>query len=737
MRGEAKRVLAFMDGEERHFIIPAYQRRYAWELTDCDRLFGDVKRTAAARGNGAAATHFIGSIVNSDVNKEQRIIDGQQRLTTVSLLLLAMRNLLLRGQLQSADEWLADRINGYLWLKNRRMPKLQPYGKDGDDYQRLFDDTGEFDAQGKFDMPKGSRMAKNYVRFKRLILSSCLPEDGRNAECSADGLYDAIDSLTCVDITLDSRDDAQLVFESLNTTGVSLKTGDEIRNFMLMGYTGEDAAKNQDSAYMSLWKPLEDSCGGEVSAFVRDFLATKCGSVVNERDVYGRFKKYAEGKDGSVDRRRLFDELGGDAELYAVLLGRAACGIGSTDERIMRLNYLGTTVSYPFLLAVLQRHRAGQLTDGQVDAVFAIVEAFVGRRIICSVSASGLNKLFAALDRQVMPEAYAEGCANADSSDYVERLESVLAAKTGALRFPDDKEFRSHLLESPSYRDMGADKLKYVLERLNAYAPTAGGASESSENPDVYGNKRCTIEHIMPQHIGGDAWGRQWQAMLGSDWRRIHEEWVHRLANLTLTNYNGRYSDRPFAEKKTMDNGFDMSGYRLNRYVSAGSEWTEERMRERGEMLADMALAIWPYPDVAPAAAAGEDGFAVVSLEDEEFPWSGAIVAGYEFLGARHGGGSWATVWADALNAAIDKDETAMLELADSEEDSDGVSLSWISTEEDGFGNDRHASPVRLHGGLFGNKHSNTAAKVGQLRQVLEALGVDSSALVLHVARRE
>lgn len=458
-------------------------------------------------------------------------------------------------------------------------------------------------------------------------------------------MFDAICRLEIINITLNSDDNPQLIFESLNSTGLDLSEGDKIRNFILMGLP----SRQQDEYYEKYWNRIEVCTKYGVSAFVRDYLSVKQQAIPQQKKIYAIFKDYVE-MSGIQTEQLLIDMLG-YARRYETLLD------GGTENTalngcIFRLNRLETTVTRPFFLEVLRLHDENDLTLAQVTEIFLITENYLFRRSICELPTNVLNKIFLLLHREIVRYDGTE-------DNYVEKFKYALLSKKEKSRFPDDTEFCAAFGEKPVYVMNSKNKI-YILERLENFG--------TAEDKDVY--RHCdegtySVEHIMPQHLTP-----AWQKELGGDFEQIHEEWLHRIANLTLTAYNSKYSNRSFAEKKTIENGFEDSGIRMNTWIARKEKWTLAELEERSGYLTDRALKIWKLPetDFQPEEKQMES----YTLEDEA-ELTGRLIARFTFKNTEQPVTSWAEMFQKVVQILYSEDKTIITKLAMSDEDNIAV----------------------------------------------------------------
>ena len=518
MKGSETWLMNFMEGKGNRFIIPVYQRSYDWKQEHCRQLYDDLIKVV--RQN--RPSHFFGSIVcaveGNGARTNYNIIDGQQRLTTVTLLLLAMRNLLRSGLADSAENHLDQQIEQYIispWASENDRIKLRPVKTDRAAFEKLFGSAEDYD--------QASNLTHNYNYFYTELQKSPV---------SIDELYNAICKLEVICITLDLGDNAQLIFESLNSTGLALDEGDKIRNYVLMS----QPLKEQNRLYDTYWLKIERCTQGDVSAFVRDYLSIKRQTTPTVKAVYQVFKRYAE--DSALSIESLLEDMLSYARLYEKLLTcRSGLGVSGLDDCLYRMKRLEITVTRPFLMEVLRLNQDGLLPAGDVLRVFLIVETYLFRRNICEVPTNALNKIFLTLNREIL--RYDGG-----ADRYVDKLVYALLTKRDSGRFPEDGEFAASLADKQVYLMRGRYK-DYIFERFENY-----GTVEVKDVYTLLDTGIYSIEHIMPQHLT-PAWAEE----LGTDYARIHDAWQHRLANLTLSGYNPHLSNATFTEKRDDPDG--------------------------------------------------------------------------------------------------------------------------------------------------------------------------------------
>lgn len=558
MKATEAKLLSFLQ-KSPQFIIPIYQRTYSWTQKQCQQLWDDVLRAGASDD---IAVHFIGSIVYVEQGLSQvthqtplLVIDGQQRLTSLTLLIEALARAL--GDDEPVDGFSAMKLREY-YLTNR-LEKEDRY------FKLLLSQTDNASLKAiikQAEAPKepSLRIQENFELFNRL-----LKEEKANLAAVCRG----ISKLVVVDIALSrEQDNPQLIFESMNSTGKELSQADLIRNFVLMGL--EPAL--QTRLYEDYWRPMEQDFGqlayGDwFDSFMRHYLIVRTGDIPRESDVYEAFKKYSRSK--SV-REAGIEALVKEIRAFARYFCAMALG-NERDPLLSRafhdLRELKVDVAYPFLLELYHDYAAGSLSNVDFAAAVRLVEAYVFRRAICAIPTNSMNKTFATFGKALKKDRY------------LESIQAQFLLLPSYRRFPDDREFRIGL----HVRDLYHFRSRvYWLRRLENH-----GRKEPVP-VDEY-----TIEHILPQN---EKLSAAWQQALGPEWQYVRDTYLHTLGNLTLTGYNSEYSDRPFAEKRDMDGGFHDSPLRLNAGLGQLQTWDEAAIQARAGRLADQALVVWAVP---------------------------------------------------------------------------------------------------------------------------------------------
>lgn len=681
MKGNSKALLKFMEGSDKRFVIPVYQRNYDWKKDNCEQLFNDLLDVVQT----GRPSHFFGSIVASTEGDDYIVIDGQQRLTTVSLLLLALMDLINEGKVEHTSAQLADKIKeDYLidkWQPEERKIKLKPVKNDMKAFNSLFSPAD--------DRIPDSNVTQNYLFFYDAIQSSGV---------LADDLFDAVKKLIVIDITLEDGDDPQLIFESLNSTGLDLSEADKVRNYVLMGLE----QKLQERLYESYWNKIEELTEYQVSEFIRQYLTLKLGKWPNINDVYRTFKRVAPSSGAGMEP--LLADMLAHARFYSQITN-ASVGIRSIDSVLKRLSLLEMTVVNPFLFALLERLQAGKIDEDGMNRVLGAIESYLFRRLVCEVPTNALNKVFATLNNDALK-------ITEDESDYADAVVYVLERKTAAGRFPNDQEFEERVRTRDFYNMRPKNKV-YCFNRLEN-----GDSYETVNVPELMLAKEhgLSVEHVMPQTLT-----EAWKKDLGPDYTQIHATWKNRIANLTLTAYNPQYSNRPFREKLTMKDGFRDSPLPLNKWIAQQEKWTLDELEARSDVMAERFVELWPYPEVdfTPKVATGSQ----YSLDDD-FDFTGTRIVSYTFMGTKY----YVSTWKDAVEGILRQ----ICELYPADMHRIAAQKEFPGTFISAMGESR-AGWTNIGQDLYAYLATSTASKMRVLEAVFAKTGTDKDDLCFEI----
>lgn len=528
----------------KQYVVPLFQRSYSWDKKEWEILWNDLSDLCKAE---RPRTHFIGSIVTMPTVSvpegvtKYLLIDGQQRLTTIFILLSFLRD---RAK-ESGNEGLSEEITNTLLVN--------PYKKDFDYYKLLPTqaDRTSFQNLIKLRKPDGQdQISRAYIFFRRKFQQS----DDIDIQTIKKVISN---NLSVVSVVLGVDDDPYLVFESLNAKGRPLTQSDLIRNFFFMRIH----VNEQEDTYEKYWKTMQEALGTNLTEYIRHYLI-KDGSSVKESDVYFALKELI----GDTEALEHLKDISNFAEYYKKLLYPEEYEKDfKIRKALSRLNRIGVTTAYPFLLNCYKAYERNQISHSEFLEVLHTLENFMIRRFICSVPTNKLNKIFPPLYSQVQ---------NRTSGGFVEGLRKTLQTKD----YPKDVEFRARLADTRLYGSTDrVVKAKLILETVE----------EAFDHKEVVDFNDLTVEHIMPQTLNED-----WRSQLGQDWEQTHELFLHVIGNLTLTGYNSKLSNSSFNIKKSF---LTESHLEINKYFKGKNSWTKDEIDWRSYTLSNILLKVWPY----------------------------------------------------------------------------------------------------------------------------------------------
>lgn len=587
MKAAETRVDRFLASSETAFAIPVYQRNYDWTQMQCQQLFNDILAVGA---DESLSGHFIGSIVyvHDDVYtvsglRELTIIDGQQRLTTLTLIFIALyRHATTAGKEQQAQRiYKTFLINEF--AEDAEKLKLKPTEDNKAALAQIMDPKEAVKVSGY------SRLIENFRFFESRI-------DDVNFDIVQRGLS----KLIFVDIALErGKDNPQRIFESLNSTGLELSQADLIRNYILMGLS----RKEQERIFRKFWEPIEinarnlDVNGSRVSDFIRDFLTLKQKDIPNKGAVYENFKKRYP-LPNSPDLMEALEEMRELSNVYARILNPRL----ENDKVLSReLDYIKTleiNVAYPFLMPVYRDFVGGMILRDELLSVLRLVQSYVWRRFILGLPTSALNKIFMNLYDRI------------DPADYLASIERSLMQRSGTQRFPRDAEVLAMLRDKDMYSTKSRTRT-YFFDRLE---------NHNNREPVDVKIPGITVEHIFPQNPDSG-----WRSVLDADeYEALGEKYLNTVGNLTLSGNNGRLGNKTFVDKRDMDENGGEQGYRfsrlwLNRDLATLKRWDVEQVEARAERIAYRFLDVWPAPSVGVATDADSDEVNIFDAEEPRY----------------------------------------------------------------------------------------------------------------------
>ncbi|GAA9262232.1 DUF262 and DUF1524 domain-containing protein [Helicobacter pylori] len=547
MEADATTLLNFIKGNQKNqLVIPIYQRLYSWEKEQCKQLWDDIIKIG---GNDKMGGHFIGSILYvldriTHSNNALLIIDGQQRLTTITLLLTALRDHL-------SDEVKRKEIEDHYLINSNR---------DGDKKFRLILSESDkdtllslIDKDRRKPSEPSSKIMENFKLFEEWV--------SKNTD-KLETIFKGLEKLMIVEIALEKgKDDPQLVFESMNSKGMELAQTDLIRNYVVM----ETEVEKQESFYNKYWRAMEkDFKQNETlfNQFVRHYLTIKTREIPNINKVYVALKDYRQKEGIGIE-----DSLK-DLQKYCGYFCQIAFKKEADKDLNKALSFLvdlEMDVIYPLLLELYSDYSDGVLSKADFIPIIALIESYLFRRAVCGIPSNGLNKFFASFTRHIQKD------------EYFKSLKAHFGSLTEKQRFPNNDEFKDCFITIDFY---SFKKNGYFFERL-----------ENFDRKERVYTHEYTTEHIMPQKLT-----EEWERDLGENFQAIHDKYLHTIGNLTLTGYNPEYRNKSFQEKQGMEKGFKDSPLRLNQGLRDLKSFGEEEIKKRANDLADLALKIWTYP---------------------------------------------------------------------------------------------------------------------------------------------
>ncbi|GAA7185638.1 GmrSD restriction endonuclease domain-containing protein [Helicobacter pylori] len=559
MKADAMKLLDFIGkSQEKQFVIPIYQRVYSWEKEQCEQLWDDIIKTG---GNDKIEGHFIGFIVfvhdgiYTTNHNELLIIDGQQRLTTITLLFIALRD-----HLNDEDEFLEK-------FSCQEIQKRYLINSDekGDKKFRLI--LSESDKDTLLSLIDRNKRKPSEPSLKIMENFKLFEEWIRKNTDKLETIFKGLDKLMVIEISLkEGKNNPQLIFESMNSTGKDLTQTDLIKNYILMGLELEE----QKIFYEKYWRAMEE--GFEQSEreelfnkFVRHYLTIKTREIPNINKVYEAFKRYQQER--GIETEALLQDLQKYCGYFCQIVFKKEAD-KDLNKALGFLVDLKMDVIYPLLLELYSDYKGGFLSKTDFICSIALTESYLVRRAVCGFGTNGLNKTFASFTKKI------------DKDQYLESIKAhFLSLEKTTGKFPKDSEFKNLFITIDFYN---FQKREYFLERL-----------ENFDTKEPVNIKECTIEHIMPQTLT-----EEWERDLGENFQAIHEKYLHTIGNLTKTGYNSEYSNNSFQEKRDMEKGFKQSPLRLNQSLKDLESFGEKEIEKRASDLADWALKIWTYPNL-------------------------------------------------------------------------------------------------------------------------------------------
>lgn len=693
---EAKEKVILRDilyGMKSQFCIPVFQRNYSWNEKNCERLFNDIRELMKNKEKN----HFIGSFVYKMVKLVNTqyiqfvLIDGQQRLTSLTLILKALYDYL--GKLGKEYEDTREEIrDSYLFNKfakdsNLKL-KLKPNKEDDKNFNFLmYNDLDSID--------NNSLIYQNYKYFLDRI---------NKLDESIGEFYDALQRLEGVSVTLDEDDDAQMIFESLNSTGLDLTDVDLIRNYLLMNCKPNE----QENLYNQYWIKLEAKLGKNFTEFVRDYLSLKNGMVIQngKNKVYTAFKKYYT--NNYAYKGILLEDFLKNWMEYANAYSMLLKPNPKKEKKYILENALNDTIelsiktTYPFLLGILHDYNSNLISYEDTANILRLIESYSVRRSICSIQGGALSQAMASLYKELKEnyeESFYDNC-------YLKIATKLVSINTNAY-FPKDVQFK----EEFTTRDMYSSPLKrYILDKLE----------NSFQEKEIVNLENLTIEHVMPNTITDE-----WKKYLNMDnVEEFHEQYKNRIGNLTLTAYNSEMAQKLFDEKK---NNSDFSRLCLNKYFEKIKVWNKAEIEKRSLELFKIAVKIWSFPNAIPEKGLSSECYNILDDEDDmDFTNTKPIKYIFDEK-IEENTNSWACLYQSMINYLYETNKELFVSIM-SNENYCGATKPLLSKAENAL---RNAGAISDN--YYIEMNFNTMRKIKILKTLIADMGFEGSSLIVYI----
>lgn len=549
MEAKKIRILDFIGKGKKTFNIPVYQRNYDWQEENCKKLFTDIENIIK---HNEEIEHFLGTVVYVLTKierdyEEYVLIDGQQRITSISLLLKALH-----------EKIISEDTKESIWeqyLINKKSPdniriRLKPIESDSVSYKQLIDNN---------DDSSNSNVCRNYKIFKELL---------ENSHYSAEQIYSALYKIELVTIKLEKdkkSENPQLIFESLNSTGLSLTQADLIRNYLLMNSEYE----KQTVLYKNFWLKIEiELTNKKISDFIRDFLTMKTGKIANKNKVYDDFKEYMRIQK-ELNEEAVLEELVTYSKYYNWFLN-ANSNNEKINEKLKHFKYLKNTTVYPLLLSIFEdTYYYKKLDENKLLKIIDLLISYIFRRTICGYKTSSINKVFASIPKKILE--------NQNEKDIYFKIEKNLMERRLETIFPRDEEFKLNFIKYNFEKNK--ELLKYTLKELE----------QKVSNNVINDTSNLNIEYIMPENLNSE-----WKLELGEKkFENTHLEYLGTIGNSSLIENDLLRYNKNFKTKKEF---YQKSNIEITRNINNYQVWTDNEIKNRAEQLYEKSKEIWSIP---------------------------------------------------------------------------------------------------------------------------------------------
>lgn len=638
----------YIEPNKKQYCIPVFQRDYAWTEEQCTKLFEDI-----VMAYKKDRPHFCGSFVYAPLGSKKHIdsyiiIDGQQRFTTLYILIKALAD-------SADDDRDKDALQRYLYnedkfdrygLDEKSKLKLKPVKTDNDQILLLM--SGKIE---QMDKSRRGIIYHNYMLFMQLI-KSFLEESSANSVLM---INDGIEKLICADIRLDTDDNAQEIFERINSTGIKLGLADLIRNYILMTDT------DQERLYEEYWLTVQNLLPDKLlDNFFIDYLNMKSDGFVKESEAYKSFKQvYVEGK---YDNEKMLQEILHYAKQYYVFCYGSSDFGAEVNKALAGLRKLKQTTVYLFLFRVFDDYENGIINKNELARVLKMLLSYSIRRLVCEIGSNTLRGLYKTLYGRVFEQ-------KENKNTYYDSLVSFFLQQTSKNTIPSDNEFVTALQEKNLYSKNAL--CKYLLCAIE------------NQGKETLDTENLSIEHIMPQNKN---LSMSWQKMLGENWQSVHEKYLHTLGNLTLTGYNSELGDKPFEKKKEKLEETITHIAVLYSDVKDKSEWNSVNMEKRAKRLAEIILKLFPIEQPKIKIEFTDPHYKLYTLANPDDA-TYKTVNYFEFLGERVNVSSFAEMVRSIAQILYDMDNSIIDDMAKKHEPLPEWTTPAFSYEEDGVRN--------------------------------------------------
>ena len=557
MESQQIQFMTLMNYQNSEFYIPVYQRKYSWNIIQCKQLYDDILRLR----KNIHSKHFLGTVIYKKENLVGgntllEIVDAQQRITTTSILLKALADYskeLNGGNDNTFYEKVMTQSLTNPFAESLSKTKLKLTSFDFKVYDNLI-------SNNLSNSDLGHPIYANYNYFYNRI---------KNENESPEEIYNLINRLMIIELSLGENDDTQATFESVNSTGLRMEDADFIRNYIFLNLN----VRAQEEIYNNYWTKIEnlfENDSKKLTEFLRIYLTIKCKDVIKETEIYEKFKMNFSKEDLNIVKNEL-ESILSYARGYIKIL-KCETNSSSIDKLISEINKINIKPFQSVILKFYKDYENQKLTKEDLEEMLNLIISYITRRFFCNLPSNNYNKVSVGILNNIREK------------DYLYSVKKCLLTRQGAARFPNNKDFKLGFTVHPIYKK-NKDLRNYVIYELENYNQNEILNIESSD---------LTIEHILPQNKN---LSDTWKSDLGSEWKEIQNKYLHTIGNLTITGYNSKMSDKSFIEKRDMPNGFKECPARLNFNLRSLDKWNENEIVKRANSLFDLAKEKWSFPE--------------------------------------------------------------------------------------------------------------------------------------------